>query len=91
MHEEETFFGRANHVRLGAGIDRRDDRGDLSQACRVATDVLSVEETVWRDGDRDPTKGPPFMSTARCYGLDPKSGPLSGGEILVHGNLVPLT
>ena len=24
-------------------------------------------------------------------GLDPKSGPLSGGEILVHGNLVPLT
>ncbi len=24
-------------------------------------------------------------------GLDPKSGPFSGGEILVHGNLVPLT
>ncbi len=25
MHEEEAFFGGADHVRLGAGIDWRDD------------------------------------------------------------------
>ena len=50
MHEEEAFFRGADHVRLGAGIDRRDDRGDLSKACRVATDVLSVEKKVWSDG-----------------------------------------
>ena len=56
MHEEEAFFGRANHVGLGAGIDWRDDRGDLSQACRVATDVLSVEEKVWRDGSNGDTQ-----------------------------------
>ena len=49
-HEEEAIFRRADHVRLGAGIDRRDDRGDLSKACRVATDVLSVEKKVWSDG-----------------------------------------
>ena len=50
MHEEEAFFRGANHVRLGVGIDWRDDCGDLSQARRVATDVLSVEEKVWSDG-----------------------------------------
>ena len=32
MHEEEAIFRGANHVRIGAGIDWRDDRGDLSKA-----------------------------------------------------------
>ena len=32
MHEEEAIFRGANHVRIGAGIDRRNDRGDLSKA-----------------------------------------------------------
>ena len=29
MHEAEAFFRGADHVRLGAGIVWRDDRGDL--------------------------------------------------------------
>ena len=36
IHEEEAIFRGANHVRIGAGIDRRDDRGDLSKAGGVA-------------------------------------------------------
>ena len=32
-----------------------------------------------------------YGASSADIGLDPKSGPLSGGEILVHGNLVPLT
>ena len=54
MHEEEAIFRGVNHVRIGAGIDRRDDRGDLSQTCRVAVDFLSMEEKVWSDGTRRP-------------------------------------
>ena len=50
MHEEEAFFGRANHVRLGAGIDRRDDRRDLLKAGGVAANFLSLKEKVWSDG-----------------------------------------
>ena len=50
MHEEEAFFRGADHVRLGAGIDRRDDRGDLSKVGGVAANDLSMEETVWSDG-----------------------------------------
>ncbi len=50
MHEEEAFFRRADHVRLGVGIDRRDDCGDMSEAGGLATNVLSMEEKVWRDG-----------------------------------------
>ena len=55
MHEEEAIFRGANHVRIGAGIDRRDDRGELSKAGGVAANFLSLEEIsleekVWRDG-----------------------------------------
>ena len=54
QHEEEAIFIRVNHLRIGAGIHRRDDRGDLSQTCRVAVDFLSMEEKVWSDGTRRP-------------------------------------
>ena len=37
-HEEEAFFRGANQVRIGAGIDRRDDRGDLSAARDIPAD-----------------------------------------------------
>ena len=47
MHEEEAIFRGANHVRIGTGIDRRDDRGDLSKAGGVAANFLSLEEKVW--------------------------------------------
>ena len=50
MHEEEAIFRGANHVRIGAGIDWRDDRGDLSKAGGVAANFLSLEEKVWSDG-----------------------------------------
>ena len=50
IHEEEAIFRGANHVRIGAGIDRRDDRGDLAKAGGVAANFLSLEEKVWRDG-----------------------------------------
>jgi len=49
-HEEEAIFRRANHVRIGAGIDQRDDRGDLSAARDMSADFLSLEEKVWTDG-----------------------------------------
>ena len=49
-HEEEAFFRGANHVRLGVGIDWRDDCGDLSKAGGVAANFLSLEEKVWSDG-----------------------------------------
>ena len=48
-HEEEAIFRRANHVRIGAGIDRRDDRGDLSAARDMSADFLSLEEKVRTD------------------------------------------
>jgi len=50
MHEEEAIFRGANHVRIGAGIDRRNDRGDLLKAGGVAANFLSLEEKVWSDG-----------------------------------------
>ena len=50
MHEEEAIFREANHVRIGAGIDWRDDRGDLSKAGGVAANFLSLKEKVWSDG-----------------------------------------
>ena len=43
------------------------------------------------DCDRSPRNGSTAYEKLTRPGLDPKSGPLSGGEILVHGNLVPLT
>ena len=49
-HKEEAIFRGANHVRIGAGIDWRDDRGDLSKAGGVAANFLSLEEKVWSDG-----------------------------------------
>ena len=49
MHEEEAIFRGANHVRIAAGIDWRDDRGDLSNAGDVAANFLSLEEKVWSD------------------------------------------
>ena len=49
-HEEEAIFRRANHGRIGAGIDRRDDRRDLLKAGGVAANFLSREEKVWSDG-----------------------------------------
>lgn len=49
-HEEIANFSRANHVRIASGIDRRDDRGDLSKVGGVAANDLSMEETVWSDG-----------------------------------------
>ena len=50
MHEEEASFRGANRVRIGAGIDWRDDRGDLSKAGGVAANFLSLKEKVWSDG-----------------------------------------
>ena len=50
MYEEEAIFRGANHVRIGAGIDWRDDCGDLSKAGGVAANFLSLEEKVWSDG-----------------------------------------
>ena len=49
-HEEEAIFRRTNHGRIGAGIDRRDDRRDLLKAGGVAANFLSREEKVWSDG-----------------------------------------
>ena len=50
MHQKEAILRRANHVRIGSGIDWRDDRGDLSKAGGVAANFLSLEEKVWSDG-----------------------------------------
>ena len=40
--------------------------------------------------DRDQTAEPPHEVSA-IIGLDPKLGPPSSGDILVHGDLIPLT
>ena len=43
---EEALYRGADPLRLGAGVDGADDRGDLPLARRVRTDVLPVEEEV---------------------------------------------
>ena len=50
MHEEEAIFRGENHVRIGAGIVRRDDCGDWSKAGGFAANFLSLEEKVLSDG-----------------------------------------
>ena len=49
-YDEEVIFRRANHLHIDAGIDRRDDLGDLSEAGGIAADLLSLEEKFWNDG-----------------------------------------
>jgi hypothetical protein len=42
--EDVANFRRANHVRFALGIDRRDDRGDLSKVGGVAAKDLSLKK-----------------------------------------------
>jgi len=49
-HGEEAIFRRANHLRIGAGIDWGDDRRDLSQTCGVETDFILLREKNWSYG-----------------------------------------
>ena len=57
---------------------------------RILRHVGSVGVSQWVDEIRNhggPVLGETRTPLDRSPGLDPKSGPFSGGEILVHGNL----
>lgn len=47
--EEEAFVSGANRIRIGSGIDRRDNLGNLPQAGGSRSKRLSLEERVWSD------------------------------------------
>ncbi len=55
-HEEEAIFRGANHVLIGARIEWRDDRRDLSAARDIRADFLSLEEKVLTDGSDGDTQ-----------------------------------